>query len=544
MADKTFDAIIVGGGNKALITAMYLTKYGNMEVGIFEDRHELGGGWSCEEPSPGFAANTCSSEHMAWYHLPVYRDFPEWRDYGARYAYTKVSLGAVYEEDDSCCLMYNAFLDVDPTQEKTASEFARFSKKDGDTYLKLWEKCQKYWRPAFDEWLFSPVKPFGEPDALDKLVQNPEAGLEPLWFFQTPVQTYNDIFESLEVKNAFTRTQQSYGFPMDAHGLGALAILSLIYAWPYHNYVKGGTHALTHASHKVIIENGGMVYTNAKTEKILIENGKARGIRLADGTEVNARHMVISTVDPYQLCFELIGKEHFSPQVVNRVKHLDRSWITIAWYTWSLKEPLRYKAESFNPDVKECMTLFPTVKNLDMMVKESWERRMGMWPSEVNLSVCHHFGDDDLIGPPNNDYTLLTEQFVLPADALTEQEWKEKEGRISEDIVKTLQRYAPNMTWDNVTGCCPVTPFYTAKTKNYAPAGNWAVIDHTPPQLGRLRPIPEWAGHRIGIDNFYATGSAWPPFASAHSAQGYNCYKVIAEDKDLKKPWEEKGDKY
>ena len=30
MADKTYDAVIIGGGNKALLLAMYLIKYGGM----------------------------------------------------------------------------------------------------------------------------------------------------------------------------------------------------------------------------------------------------------------------------------------------------------------------------------------------------------------------------------------------------------------------------------------------------------------------------------------------------------------------------------
>ena len=74
MADMSFDAVIIGGGNKALVTAMYLTKYGGLSVGMFEERHELGGGWSTEEPAPGFMANTCSHGHFAHYHLPVYED--------------------------------------------------------------------------------------------------------------------------------------------------------------------------------------------------------------------------------------------------------------------------------------------------------------------------------------------------------------------------------------------------------------------------------------------------------------------------------------
>ena len=51
MADETFDAVIVGGGTKALFLAMYLIKYGGMSVGIFERRHEIGGCLATEEIS-------------------------------------------------------------------------------------------------------------------------------------------------------------------------------------------------------------------------------------------------------------------------------------------------------------------------------------------------------------------------------------------------------------------------------------------------------------------------------------------------------------
>jgi L-2-hydroxyglutarate oxidase LhgO len=43
MADATYDAVLIGGGTKALITAMYLAKYGGMSVCIFERAHEAGG---------------------------------------------------------------------------------------------------------------------------------------------------------------------------------------------------------------------------------------------------------------------------------------------------------------------------------------------------------------------------------------------------------------------------------------------------------------------------------------------------------------------
>ena len=547
MADKSFDAVIIGGGNKALVTAMYLTKYGGMTVGIFEDRHELGGGWSCEEPAGGFIANTCSMAHMANYHLPVYDDIPEWETYGARYAHTKVGNGIIYIEDHSCVLFYTAFEDSDPTQEKTAQEIARFSQKDADTWLWMWEKCEKYWRPAIDEWMFNPAQPLGVPDALDRLIQNKDSGIDPMWLYYSPLQAYKDLFESVEMRHAFARANQSWGFQSDLAGSGLGAIIFVPYTWPLHQYVIGGSHQLAHAAQRVILENGGKVFTRHPVEKILIENGRAKGIRLKNGVEIEAKKLVVSTVDPYQLCFELIGKEYLSEKIRRRIENIERHWVCITWYTWAVRERPKYIAESFNPDVYQTMWLILGDKDLKTFVVESAERKMGKWPSKTNIGVAYHGGDvDHLLAPKDGGYiTLLTEQFVCPADSMSEREWKEMEKRHAEDVINTWSKYAPNMTWDNIIAYTAVTPYYTAKmAKNYGPAGNWCVIDNIPSQFGRTRPIPELAGHRTPIKNLYATGSAWHPYGAAHSIQGYNCYKVIAEDFGLRKPWVEKGRPY
>jgi hypothetical protein len=60
--------------------------------------------------------------------------------------------------------------------------------------------------------------------------------------------------------------------------------------------------------------------------------------------------------------------------------------------------------------------------------------------------------------------------------------------------------------------------------------------------VGRFRPIPELSEHRTPVQGLYATGAAWAPYgAGAMIDSGYTCYRMIADDLGLAKPWLEQG---
>ena len=259
MADLSFDAVLIGGGSKGLVAAMYLTKYGGMSVGIFEERHELGGGWCSEEsPAPGFIADHCSHVHGLYsYHKPVYEDFPEWEEYGAKYGIWPVSIGAIFREDDTWIGLYPEKLD--PNQERTAKLIARFSQKDADTWLYLWDKTKKYYLPAIIEWLYNPPPPFGTPDPIERLVANPDAGLDPVWFFMSGAQIYRDLFESPEDQVLFARGIQAAGFSPEQYGIGFGTLLMIILTAMGCGVALGGNHHVAHACQRVILENGGKI---------------------------------------------------------------------------------------------------------------------------------------------------------------------------------------------------------------------------------------------------------------------------------------------
>lgn len=76
-------------------------------------------------------------------------------------------------------------------------------------------------------------------------------------------------------------------------------------------YPRGGGATLPRAFIRALKRSGGTIKVRSEVAKILIENRRAIGVRLADGTEVRAR-TVISNADPAVTLGRLVGTEHLS----------------------------------------------------------------------------------------------------------------------------------------------------------------------------------------------------------------------------------------
>lgn len=103
------------------------------------------------------------------------------------------------------------------------------------------------------------------------------------------------------------------------------AVLNAIMLESYHHYgvyhFIGGSQAVANALVEVIEENGGEVRLDTRVEKILIENGRAVGVRTKTG-EIYA-DVVISNANGYATYLELVGEEHLKPAYVEKVKRME-----------------------------------------------------------------------------------------------------------------------------------------------------------------------------------------------------------------------------
>jgi beta-carotene ketolase (CrtO type) len=543
MADATYDAVIVGGGNKALVTAIYLAKYGGMKVALFEERHELGGGWgSHEAAAPGFISNTHASTVRRWYFLPLYRDFPEIEEKGLKLLHNKVALGLILKEDQSCLPLYHP--DEDPTGEKTFREVRRFAgERDAEKWLKAYEltRPEGGYQSASLEDLFNLPPPPGQPTPLERwlndYMKRPDALVDRRFLNLAADQAASEFWESEGLAYFTLRVAKAVGFPTEV-GDSGLEVLRSIAMSLDRCLIQGGTHSAAHACQRILLENGGKFFTKNKVKKALIENGAAHGIILEDGTEVRSK-IVVTTVDPYQLCFELIGPEHLENSLLRKVACLERSLTCITWYTWAIHEAADYKASDFNPDINNCQWLILGSRNMESLIQESHWRRVGKNPPDLHIVNFHHHSLADPTQAPQGKHVIGSEIHAAPAYCLSEREWMGYKKQHAEGTMTEWRHYMRNMSWDNVIGYDAITHYDAARRqRNMAPAGNCKNIDRVPGQNFPFNPVPELASHRTPIKNLDATGSAWGRYNAGHTGQGYTCYKAIAEDLKLKKTWE------
>jgi len=550
MPDQTFDAVIVGGGNKALFLAMYLTRYAGMSVGIFERRHEIGGCLATEETSaPGFRTNTHATLQLPFYYLPLWRDFPEFWEYGARLDQHVCADGAVFRKNQTCLAIYSDKYDM--SQERTAREIARFSEKDAEKWLKL----RKLWvgremqHVQMDQ-LFRPVEERIDPKMLERQIAvYPQlvevgAGVDPdaLVLMSTHTRNVQELWESKEMQ--YLNLRFILGAAMDVNQAGSGAwTFGFCGTMPNGSFCPGGTHQVAHAAHQILVADGCKFFTHAEVDKVIIENGTAKGIRLKDGSQIGARKLVASTLNPHQLCFDLIGREYIPQRMARRIEILESVFGCLMWYSFAVHQAPKYEAAAFNPDINDTFYLGLAEDNDPMHVsRECYWTRLGKWPplEDYCPTVWSHSIPDPSYAPAGK-HIVNHEQLGPPATAHTEKEWMEIKQRYAEDLMGIWQKHAPNMTWDNVIASEYNTPYDQLKLKNLAPNGCMALLDRVPYQTDNMRPIPELANHRTPIKNLYATGSAWHLGANSGSTESYNCYKIIAKDMNLAKPWEEQG---
>ncbi len=108
------------------------------------------------------------------------------------------------------------------------------------------------------------------------------------------------------------------------HGMPPSQVSAFVHAGVTHHYFDGGYYplgggfAIPRAFVRALKRAGGELRLQTSVDKILLEGQRAIGVRLADGSEIRARH-VISNADPEVTFGKLIGREQLSQKLRRRL---------------------------------------------------------------------------------------------------------------------------------------------------------------------------------------------------------------------------------
>ena len=544
MADRSFDAVIIGGGHHATIIAPYLAKAG-LKVGVFERLDKLGGGTKTEDgPAPGFRMNFCAHFTRFFGH-PAYKEF-NLREEGLEYVFPETNEGIIFD-DGTSYLAYSAWRCIDPATgateyspenvQKTYEQILQFSKADAETYLRLTELYKHKWRPAFKGYRYATPTPWGTPDTLEQLMLDPESGIDPSMQFMTCKQLAHYFFESEELRILTLRGfMTSAGiFPDDVPGLGLLiATIHLTLGWESAAIAKGGTISITNALVSAGKKLGVEYFVNADINQVVVENGKAKGIQMADGSYVEAKKMVVGDVGTHQMFTRLLNPDSITTEMKRRLETnmFDRGHVL--WGTMGLHELPDYKAAKNNPDVNCTPRTYWAPKDLKYMENKYQHEifLLGMGSKFFCLSAPDSIWDPSRV--PEGKHSVIFEDYTCPLSFLSRKEWRLLGEEFMTELVNQWGKYAPNMTKDNIIGSRLITPVDLQETHLDMKDGSWSEGSMSGLQNGRFRGQP--GGFKTFVDNLYMCSSAVVGGGGIARGSSYNCYKTIASDFGLPQP--------
>ena len=322
---RQYDAVVVGGGHNALVTAALLARE-RWKVVVLERREVVGGAAATETIFPGCRVNVAAQDAGLFpaelvSDLGLGVDGLEW----VRPPALATSLTGGGE-------VLTLWRDLARTREeigpRSRTDATRFS--DWADYLR---QMARVLHVALDH----PAPALHDMTSRERLrLLRPllEAGrlgkrnvVEALRVLPLPAR---DLLDDWFTSDVLKGMLGSSGLLGAGHGPSAMGgAFRMLYHATGGNphgfrssaFVKGGIGALSEALAGAVRTYGSEIRTGAKVERILVEDGVATGVQLVGGEEIAAR-CVVSGVDPRHTFFGLVGAPKLGPEYNRKVGNI------------------------------------------------------------------------------------------------------------------------------------------------------------------------------------------------------------------------------
>jgi phytoene dehydrogenase-like protein len=530
---NNYDAIVIGGGHNGLIAGAYLARQGARTV-VLEARDKTGGAADTSSPWPEYPDFKVTTYSYVMSLMPsnILNDLQL-----ERHGYKVWPMGPYYQAwpDGTSMKLYP------DDAKKNFDEISKFSKKDAETM------------PKWDAWLA------GVADVLGPLLTTvpPKIGsrkpsdlideLRLAWrmrgldvrgtgdvvrlFTMSVTDLLDDWFESMQVKACLTINgvigtwagpdEPGTAYVMLHHSIGDVGDGHLG-SW---GFPEGGMGGVTDACRRSAESFGAEIRTNAKVAKVLVCDGKAAGVALANGEELTAP-TIVTTVHPKITFLDQIDRSDLPADFVQDIERwktrsgVVKINVAISELPDFIADPGTQLQDHHTGSVELCLSTeyaekaFQDAKNgkgaerpfVDGTIPTTWDKTLT--PEGVHV------------------FSMFTQW--CPKEWAQEPHREELEA-YADRVIDGYNELAPNFK-ASVIARQVIGP-YDMEQELGLIGGNIFHGELTPEQLFHMRPAVGYADYRSPIPGLYQASSATHGGGGVTGIPALNCFKQIMADR-------------
>jgi phytoene dehydrogenase-like protein len=522
---QRYDAVIIGGGHNGLISAAYLARAG-MKALVLEKRHVLGGAAVTEELYPGFRFSVFSYV-VSLLRPEIIRELQL-----PRHGLDILPLDGTFtplRPGDGPAAGGGDYLWRVNDHGRTVRELRRWSKTDAEAYEEYGQLMVEMAR------FIKPILAITPPDltSLDPRPLMPLAGLARAFqglperqqavFIQLMTMSAADFLDQWFETDPLKATMAASGIIGTYQGVrspGTAYVLLHHYmgeidgafrAW---GIPKGGTGGVSNAIASAARSLGVEIRTEAPVARIVVRNGRATGVALETGEEIEATD-VLSSVDSSRTFLGLLEPGTLDPAFEEEVRRFKFRGSSGKVNLAVDRLPDFACLPGFGEHLRGAISFSPS---RDEMERAYDDAKYGQFSKKPYIDMIIPTLVDPSMAPPGKHVISCFVQYAPYKLAPELGTWDDQREAFGDAVIDRIAEFAPNIR-DIILFRNVQTPLDIERTTGLT-EGNIFQGELSLEQLFFNRPVPGYARFRTPIRDLWLCGSATHPGGGIMGANG------------------------
>ncbi len=278
----------------------------------------------------------------------------------------------------------------------------------------------------------------------------------------------------------------------------------------------GGMGQVVDALSVAATKAGVTIQTGAKVKQIIISDGKATGVQLQSGEQLDAA-IVVSNADAKTTFLNLVGTAELDAMFTHRI-HTTRTRGTVAKLHLALKSLPKFAGLS-NEQLGQRLLIAPDMRYVEHAFNHA---KYGEYSESPVLEITIPSIADPSLAPEGHHVMSVSASF---APYSLKQGWDKQHSAFADKIIALINQYAPGFS-STIVARELLTPV-DIEAQYHITGGHWHHGELTLDQSFMMRPVHGTAQYETPIAGLFLCGAAAHPGGGITGIPGHNAAQRI-----------------